>query len=168
MKVNLVLGTMTFGQQAFLEEAAEMVKCFLDKGYNELDTAYVYNEGQSEIIIGQIIKKFGRDKIKIATKVNPRISGRLDREAVYKQLPESLERMDIEKVDIFYLHFPDQTPVEMLEACNELYQKECLTIGLSNFQPDGRCCLHKCKSMVGFVMCLRLYNPLSRKAEIII
>lgn len=172
MKVNLVLGTMTFGQQAFLEESVEMVKCFLDKGYNELDTAYVYNEGQSEIIIGQIIKKFGREKIKIATKVNPRISGRLDREAVYKQLPESLERMGIEKVDIFYLHFPDpKTPVEIaLEACDELYKKGMFDeLGLSNF-PAWMVAdvYHKCKSN-GWVLPTvfeGLYNPLSRKAEV--
>ena len=44
MGVNLVLGTMTFGQQAFLNESTEMVRYFLDQGHSELDTAYVYNE----------------------------------------------------------------------------------------------------------------------------
>lgn len=172
MGVNLILGTMTFGQQAFLDESTAMVRYFLDKGYTELDTAYVYNEGECEKILGQIISGIGRDKIKIATKVNPRISGRLDGDAVYKQLPESLERMGIGKVDILYLHFPDAvTPVENpLEACNELYQKGMFDeLGLSNFPAWMVADVYHKSKAKGWVLPTvfeGVYNPLSRKAEV--
>lgn len=171
MGVNLVLGTMTFGQQAFLDESTEMVRCFADQGYSELDTAYVYNEGECEKILGQIISNFGRGRFKIAAKVNPRISGKLDGGAVRKQLPESLERMGIEKADILYLHFPDpKTPVESaLEACDKAYRAGQIgELGLSNF-PAWMVAdvYHKCKAH-GWVLPTvyeGVYNALTRKAE---
>ena len=45
--MKLVLGTMTFGESVFAPSVSEFVEMFLDAGYEELDTAYVYNEGDS-------------------------------------------------------------------------------------------------------------------------
>lgn len=171
MKPNLILGTMTFGQQTFLEEATEMTQLFLSKGYRELDTAYVYNEGECEKLLGQLIAKVGREQVTIATKVNPRITGRLDGDAVNKQLPESLERMGIDYADILYLHFPDvNTPVESaLAACDALHrQGKFRELGLSNF-PAWMVLdvYHKCKAN-GWVLPTvfeGVYNPLTRGAE---
>ncbi len=171
MKANLILGTMTFGQQVFLEEATAMTDLFLSKGYTELDTAYVYNEGECEKLLGTIIKHTGREQVRIATKVNPRISGRLDGEAVRKQLPESLERMGVEKADILYLHFPDpKTPIEsVLEACDEMHRAgKYSELGLSNFPAWMVADVwHKCKArgMVVPTVFEGVYNPLTRKAE---
>ncbi len=172
MKVNLVLGTITFGQQTFIKEATTMVDTYLESGHTEIDTAYVYNEGKCERMLGQILKDIDRQKYSIATKVNPRISGKLDYAAVNKQLPESLERMGLEYVDIVYLHFPDpETPVESaLEALNEQYlQGKFKELGLSNF-PAWMVVdvYHKCKQNGWILPTLYegVYNPLSRKAEI--
>lgn len=172
MRVKLVLGTMTFGQQVLLQEAADMVECFVNNGYNELDTAYVYNEGECEKIIGKIIHKITRNKVSIATKINPRISGRLDGEAVRKQLPESLERLGIKQADIVYLHFPDpQTPVEdALKVCDEMHRDGRLgELGLSNF-PAWMVVdvYHKCKENNWLLPTVYegVYNPLTRKAEV--
>ena len=71
-----------------------------------------------------------------ATKVNPRISGRLDREAAYRQVTESLKRLRLPSVDTVYLHFPDPaTPVTgVLEAMADLHdQGKYRELGLSNF-----------------------------------
>ena len=46
--MKLVLGTMTFGESVFAPNVDEFVEMFLDAGYEELDTAYVYNEGNCE------------------------------------------------------------------------------------------------------------------------
>ena len=46
--VKLVLGTMTFGESVFSPMVEEFINSFLDAGYNELDTAYVYNNGDCE------------------------------------------------------------------------------------------------------------------------
>ena len=123
--VNLVLGTMTFGEQVFGENAAEMVDRFLSYGYRELDTAYVYNNGECERILGAVLKGRERGAFKLSTKVNPRVTGRLDKYAVLTQLNTSLDRLGLDKVDTLYLHFPDpDTPVESaLEGCAQLYDE---------------------------------------------
>ena len=170
-KIKLVLGTMTFGESVFHPDVEAFIQTFLHAGYEELDTAYVYNEGRCEALLGEVIKKMGRDKIKISTKVNPRISGKLDGEAAFKQLNESLDRLGIESVDTFYLHFPDlNTPVEsVLEACAVLYdQGKYKELGLSNF-PAWLVAdvYHKCREH-GWVLPTvyeGIYNPLTRKAE---
>lgn len=171
MKMNLVLGTITIGQQTFYEEAKTMVDTFLDRGYREIDTAYVYNEGDCERILGQVFEGMDRESYSIAAKVNPRITGRLDAQAVTSQLIESLERMQIDFADILYLHFPDpNTPVELaLEACDEMHRAGKFgELGLSNFPAwmvaDA---YHKCKQNGWILPTIfeGVYNPLSRKAE---
>ncbi len=169
--MNMILGTMTYGQQVFEEEAKAMNNLFFGKGYNELDTAYVYNDGKCEKLLGTLLKGVDRSKVRIATKVNPRISGKLDGEAVKKQLPESLERMGIEKADVLYLHFPDpKTPIESaLDACDEMHREGKFTeLGLSNFPAWMVADVwHKCKArgMVLPSVYEGVYNPLTRKAE---
>ena len=170
--VNLVLGTMTFGESVFQPNVEAFVRTFLDAGYDELDTAYVYNEGKCEQLLGDAFKKLKCENFKVSTKVNPRISGRLDGEAAYKQLNESLARLGLERVDTFYLHFPDpKTPVDsVLKACAELYdQGKFCRLGLSNFPAWMVADVwHRCK-INGWVLPTvyeGIYNPLTRKAEI--
>lgn len=170
-KVNFVLGTMTFGESLFGSDAAEMIRRFGDLGYTELDTAYVYNNGQSEELIGAALKASGAQQFKIATKVNPRITGRLDGDAVMMQFTESLRRLQMTQVDTLYLHFPDaNTPVESaLEACAKLHSEgKFKELGLSNFPAwlvvDV---YHRCKQKGWMLPTVYegLYNPLSRRAE---
>ncbi|MBQ7651309.1 MAG: aldo/keto reductase, partial [Victivallales bacterium] len=122
--VSLILGTMTFGESVFGADVGAFVNAFLDAGYEELDTAYVYNEGNCERMLGEVLPKLERP-FRIATKVNPRISGKLDADAAYKQVGESLERMKLQSVDTVFLHFPDPaTPVEsVLSAMADLHDQ---------------------------------------------
>lgn len=168
---KLVLGTMTFGEQIFGQDVADMINYFLSHGYTELDTAYVYNEGKCEELLGSALKNISRSSYKIATKVNPRITGRLDKESVLTQANESLKRLGLDKVDTLYLHFPDPgTPVESaLEACAQLYDEGKFTrLGLSNF-PAWLVAevFHICQSHSWMLPKVYegLYNPLSRFAE---
>lgn len=169
--VKLILGTMTFGESVFESDAEKFVRTFLDAGNDELDTAYVYNEGKCELILGEVLSKVGKERVRVSTKVNPRISGRLDGEAAHKQLNESLMRLGLDSVDIFYLHFPDSdTPVlSVLQMCAELYdQGKFRELGLSNFPAWMVADVwHQCKAN-GWVLPTvyeGLYNPLSRHAE---
>ena len=169
-KVKLILGTMTFGESVFNPQAGKFINAFLDAGYEELDTAYVYNDGTCERLLGEVLPGLGRP-YRIATKVNPRISGRLDGEAAYKQVNESLERMNLPSVDTVYLHFPDpKTPVEsVLEAMADLHsQGKFKELGLSNFPAWMVTDVwHICDSR-GWVkptVFQGIYNPLTRKAE---
>lgn len=134
--IKLILGTMTFGPQVDTEGSYAMVQRFFDAGHHELDTAYVYNEGETETILGSILKKFVNDPFYIATKAHPRITGRLNSAAVEMQLKESLCRLCRDTVDLLYLHMPDpHTSVEdALAACARLHkQGKFKELGLSNF-----------------------------------
>ena len=53
--MKLILGTMTFGESVFQPQVGEFVNAFLNAGYDELDTAYVYNEGKCEKLLGEVL-----------------------------------------------------------------------------------------------------------------
>ena len=168
--MKLILGTMTFGESVFAPEVEGFIHTFLDAGYDELDTAYVYNEGKCERLLGEALSGLERP-YRIATKVNPRISGRLDGEAAYKQVNESLERLKLASVDTVYLHFPDPaTPAEdVLEAMADLHrQGKFRELGLSNFPAwmvAEAWYLCDRKGWVKPTVYEGMYNPLTRNAE---
>lgn len=162
---------MTFGESVFAPEVGEFVRTFLDAGGEELDTAYVYNEGKCEKLLGEVLPTLDYP-CRVATKVNPRISGRLDGEAAYRQVNESLQRMRLSAVDTVYLHFPDPaTPVfSVLQAMNELHkQGKFCELGLSNFPAWMVADVwHICyeNGWIKPTVYEGIYNPLTRKAEI--
>ena len=168
--MKLILGTMTFGESVFMPDVGKFINAFLDAGYDELDTAYVYNEGNCEKFLGEVLPNLNRS-FKICTKINPRITGKLDADAAYMQLNESLQRMKLESVDTVFLHFPDPaTPVEgVLRAMADLHSKgKYRELGLSNF-PAWMVAevWHTCQSH-GWILPTvyeGVYNPLTRGAE---
>ena len=168
--VNLVLGTMTFGESVFSPDVGAFINTFLDAGYHELDTAYVYNEGNCERMLGEILPSLGRP-YRIATKVNPRISGRLDGAAAYKQVGESLERMKLSSVDTIFLHFPDPAMpvIDVLEAMEDLHgQGKYRELGLSNFPAWMVADVWHICDKHGWIkptVFEGVYNPLTRRAE---
>ena len=134
--MKIVLGTMNFGPQLDLEQSRTMVQEYLASGNHELDTAYVYNGGTTEKYLGEILPELPADSYQIATKVHPRITGKLDRNAIETLLGESLLRMKRSSVDMLYFHFPDYaTPIdEALQTCAELFEKGVIKkLGLSNY-----------------------------------
>jgi aflatoxin B1 aldehyde reductase len=134
--MKIILGTMNFGPQLDTEASRQMVSSFLQTGLRELDTAYVYNGGSTETILGEILPNIDANSYYIATKVHPRITGRLDRATIMLELTESLRRMKRDSVDLLYFHFPDsKTPIEeALETVAELHDKGVIKeLGLSNY-----------------------------------
>ena len=134
--MKIILGTMNFGPQLDLEASRTMVTTFLQSGNREIDTAYVYNGGDTEKFLGDILPEIDSSSYYLATKVHPRITGRLDRETIMMELTESLKRMNREKVDLLYFHFPDgRTPIDgALGTFAELHEKGVVgELGLSNY-----------------------------------
>ena len=169
--MKLILGTMTLGESVFRPDVDAFINAFLDAGYDEIDTAYVYNEGNCEKLLGEVLPELNRP-FKVCTKVNPRITGKLDAEAAYKQLSESLERMKLSSVDTVFLHFPDPvTPVEsVLSAMADLHERgKFKELGLSNYPAWMVADVwHVCKKH-GWVLPTvyeGVYNPLTRGAEV--
>lgn len=169
--MKIVLGTMNFGPQLDTEASREMVKGFLQTGNREMDTAFVYNGGSTETILGEILPELEDSSYEIATKVHPRITGKLDRETILMEFNESLRRMKRDSVDLLYFHFPDgKTPIEeALETVKELYEQgKIKELGLSNY-PAWQVIdiAYKC----GKIGCPRptvyqgMYNALCRNVE---
>lgn len=142
LKVSeICLGTMTFGHGADEAESERMVHLAWDAGVNFFDTANSYGDGDSEILLGKALKDRRRDAI-VATKFfNPMGAGPNDsgmsRVHIMQAIDDSLKRLQMEYVDIFYIHHVDtQTPLEeMLRALDDLvHQGKVRYTACSNYQ----------------------------------
>jgi aryl-alcohol dehydrogenase-like predicted oxidoreductase len=134
------LGTMMFGGQTGEADSLSIMDYAFEKGVTVFDTANVYNQGQSEKIVGKGLKG-RREKIILATKTgspmgeDPNDSG-LSRRNILRSVDASLNRLDTDYIDIYYLHRPDyQTNIEeTLETMSVLVSAgKVLYIGVSNY-----------------------------------
>jgi aryl-alcohol dehydrogenase-like predicted oxidoreductase len=91
-----------------------MLEAVIDSGINFIDTADVYSFGQAEQLLGQGLKdlQIQRDELVIATKVlgkmkeNQNSSG-LSRYHIFNAVDDSLKRLQLEHIDILYVHGVD-------------------------------------------------------------
>jgi len=131
LKVSrLCLGCMSFGELSEgwhewvlnQEQTDEMIKKALDLGINFFDTANIYGKGSSERFIGNSFKKLvkNRKDIVVATKVYFN-EGNLSKEAILREIDESLKRLQLDYVDLYIIHRWDYNhPIEeTMEALNE-------------------------------------------------
>src|SRR3712207_5555980 len=108
---------MMFGGATGAAESERIIHRALDAGINFLDTANVYNAGESEVVTGRAIRD-RRDQVVLATKArNPMGEGPndlgLSRVHLIRACEDSLRRLGTEYVDLYYLHAPDySTPLE--------------------------------------------------------
>ncbi len=173
---RVILGTMTFGGQTSPEDAARMVGMFLDAGHSWIDTAYIYQNGRTEEILGSILGGGLREKVFLATKVHPGPIGEHPRVGlgpaeVRRQVEASLARLRTDYVDLLYLHQPDNdTPLaETLAACNELVREgKVRELGLSNYaawQVAEAVLTCKHEALSEPVIYQGMYNALTRDVE---
>lgn len=120
-----------------------VVKAALNDGITLLDTAFMYGLGKSEDIIGNVIQDFDRSKFVIASKAaqdpNNDLKPNNDPKFLTKSIHESLERLQTDYIDIFYIHFPDEkTPkAEAVDALARAKKAgKIRAIGISNFNLD--------------------------------
>ncbi|KAM3878037.1 aflatoxin B1 aldehyde reductase member 3 [Diretmus argenteus] len=163
-----VLGTMAFGGRADAATSLEMVTTFLQKGHNDVDTAYMYVDGQSETTIGAMDLP---QTVNLATKANPWDGKTLRPESVRSQLDISLKRLRTDCVDLFYLHAPDhQTPIQdTLRACNELHKEgKFKKFGLSNYaswEVAEIVCICRHNNWIVPTVYQGMYNATTRQVE---
>ena len=137
---SLCMGTMTFGKEADKPTSKKLYTMCRDAGINFFDCANGYVGGESERILGKLIKTH-REEVVIATKgyfpTGTDINARgLSRFHLTKALDASLKRLNTEYVDVYYLHhFDEQTPLrETLTTLNDFVrQGKVLYLGISNF-----------------------------------
>jgi aryl-alcohol dehydrogenase-like predicted oxidoreductase len=115
------------------------IRAGLDAGIDWIDTAEVYGDGESERLVGIAIR--GRGDVTIASKVAPEPEGTGHRpEQVRKACDASLTRLGIERIDLYQLHWPDETGVPIEDtwgAMTELQDAgKVRSIGVSNFDRE--------------------------------
>lgn len=127
------------------QESIRTIHAAIEHGINLIDTAPVYGFGLSEEIVGKAIAQYGkRDRIIIATKVglewqNGNVFRNGTRERIFKEIEDSLRRLQTDYIDIYQLHWPDLlvSVEEMAEGIYKLYQEGKIhAIGVSNFSPE--------------------------------
>lgn len=115
-------------------DAIEAIKVAIDNGITSIDTAPIYGQGESELLVGEAIKGISRDKIQIATKFGMRwdlAKGELvgpsekndgtkiniykyaGKESVIEECENSLKRLGTDYIDLYQIHWADPTtPIE--------------------------------------------------------
>jgi L-glyceraldehyde 3-phosphate reductase len=133
----------TFGGYRGAETARECLYQAFDLGITHFDLANNYGKpaGNAEIVVGQIVRDMPRDELIISTKAGypmwpgPYGDG-LSKKYLQASLDQSLKRLGLDYVDIFYAHRPDsETPLEETLTALDLMvrQGKALYVGLSNF-----------------------------------
>ncbi|OQR82072.1 hypothetical protein ACHHYP_16386, partial [Achlya hypogyna] len=137
-----------FDREAAEETNLATIGKALELGINFIDTAWIYQsfgmDGKpnvtNEALVGKALKRFGRNKFVLATKFGFGFDANGQRfisgkpAFIREQLAESLQRLDTDYIDLYYMHRMDpSTPIEETVAClKELVQEGKIKyIGLS-------------------------------------
>lgn len=182
---RLSLGAMTFGGKTVppfdvigglsLAETEQLVGTALDRGVNLIDTADIYGNGESESLLGEVLKGRRREVI-LATKYVGRAgSGPNDagqsRLHMMNSLDDSLRRLRTDHIDLYQVHGfdPLTSPEEGLRALDDVVrQGKVRYVGCSNFaawQVSQALGVSALKSLCSFVSVQAYYALTGRDIE---
>ena len=144
---ELCLGPMHFGSKIDREPSFELLDRYYEAGGRFLDTANIYatwvdgyDEPESEPLVGEWLAERGvRDEMTIATKLGfgyLDVPTSLDPELIRQEIDRSLDRLEIETIDLLYAHVddPDTPQTDVMEAFGEAVDAgKVRHLGASNF-----------------------------------
>lgn len=168
----------TFGNYGGPELARACIFRAFNLGITHFDLANNYGNppGRAEIIVGRILKEMPREEIVVATKAGflmwpgPYGDGS-SRKYLLNSLDQSLQRLGLDYVDIFYSHRPDpETPLqETLCALDQVVrQGKALYVGLSNYsgaQLREACRITRELNLTPIIAAQNSYSMLRRDVE---
>lgn len=129
----LCFGTMQFGAGASESQSAALYESCRQAGINFFDTAFVYNEGRAEEILGKLIQS-EREQLILVTKAGA--VGGSSAQNIRTQLETSLSRLGLDYIDVFFLHMfdPDIPLEDTFQALAALKAEgKFFHLGVSNF-----------------------------------
>lgn len=126
-------GTWFLGERrASASQEQEALKAGIRAGMTLLDTAEMYGSGKAEELIGRTIAGMKREQLFLVSKVYPHNAGRKN---IFKSCMASMERMGVDYLDLYLLHWRGGIPLSETVACMEQLKKEgkIRRWGVSNF-----------------------------------
>lgn len=151
-------------------QAVAIIHEAIERGINFIDTAPVYGLGHSELVVGEALKG-KRDKVFLATKCGlawddqNRVTNNLTRQGLFKEIDESLQRLKVDHIDLYQVHWPDpNTDIrETMEALATIKEQGKIKhIGVSNYSIDM---MKEAMAITEIVSHQGLYNMLEGNAE---
>ena len=144
---KLCLGAMMFGDWGNKdhEDSIRIIHHALDAGINFIDTADIYSQGESEVIVGKALAGGRRDDVVLATKAwgpmgdDPNQRG-VSRRWIIREVESSLKRLGTDWIDLYQIHRyePGVDIEETLGALTDLvHQGKVRYIGSSVFPPSA-------------------------------
>jgi aryl-alcohol dehydrogenase-like predicted oxidoreductase len=127
------------------EQSVRTILAALDRGITLIDTAPAYGFGRAEEIVGMALARSGKRRdVILATKTGlDWHQGKIFRnsapENIFRQLEESLRRLQTDYIDLYQIHWPDPlVPIEQTaEAIDKLYDRGLIrSVGVSNYSPE--------------------------------
>ncbi|MFZ6027897.1 MAG: aldo/keto reductase [Chloroflexota bacterium] len=173
----LCLGAMNFGGPTPESDSFVIMQRALEAGINFIDTANVYNAGESEVIVGKFLKQNGlRDKVVLATKLfgkagdGPNDNGS-SRYHIIQACEDSLRRLQTDHIDLYQQHRPSLTipQDESLRAYDDLIRAgKVRYVGSSTFPAwmvMEALALSEKHNLVRFISEQPPYNLVDRRVE---
>ena len=173
---QLCMGTMTFGKEADKAASEAIFRRCREVGINFFDCANNYAGGESERILGELIRDC-RDELVITTKVYNRVgadinAGGTSRRHIMASVEQSLKKLKTDRIDLYFLHHLDEdTDMEdSLRALEDLVrQGKILYPAASNFAAWQIMKARAISAREGWspFRCIEpMYNLLKRQAEV--
>lgn len=114
---NMGIGTWYMGDsQRERDEEIASIRYALDNGVRIIDTAEMYGNGRSELLVGEAIKGYDREKLFIISKVLPSNAGR---GRIFQACENTLKRLGTDYLDLYLLHWRGMIPFEETIECME-------------------------------------------------
>lgn len=150
-------GTYKAGDE---NETIDSVKCALQAGYRQIDTAAFYG---NEEAIGKALKESNvpREEIFLVTKLWNDDHGYYN---TIKSFNESLKRLNVDYLDLYLIHWPNKLNTETWKAFEDLYEQgKVKAIGVCNFKKEHLDELMKNARIMPMVNQIEIHPHLSQK-----
>ena len=167
-------------------EAVKAIKASYDLGVTSIDTAPVYGQGTSELIVGEAIKDIPRDKVQILTKYGLDwesntgefffksemndgtpidIYRNSSKQRIIKECEDSLKNLGTDYIDLYQIHWPDPTTAiqETMEAVDQLIKEgKVRYAGVCNYSKEE---MMEAEKYISLVSNQVKYSMITRKIE---